>query len=59
LGYERLGSQLHCGCPFDRHGHLVHENFYRILVMRIKIAIGIIAVWWLLQVALFFVRGFE
>jgi hypothetical protein len=52
-----LGSQLHCGCPFDRHGDLVRENFGRILVMRIKIAIGIIAVWWLLQVALFVVKG--
>jgi len=27
--------------------------------MRIKIAIGIIAVWWLLQVALFVLRGLE
>jgi len=27
--------------------------------MKVKIAIGIVAVWWLLQAALFVVRGLE
>jgi hypothetical protein len=57
LGYERLGRIVYrCG-PSGWAGDLVRENFGRILVMRIKIAIGIIAVWWLLQVALIVVKG--
>jgi len=52
-----LGSQLYRGCPACLHGHLVRQGFYLGAVMRIKIAIGIIAVWWLLQVALFVLRG--
>jgi hypothetical protein len=59
LVYEGLGSQLYCGCPPYWSCYLVRQNLYLGSVMRIKIAIGIIAVWWLLQVALFFVRGFE
>jgi hypothetical protein len=54
-----LGSQLYRGCPSYWHGDLVRQNFYHYAVMRIKIAIGIIALWWLLQVALFVLRGFE
>jgi len=54
-----MGRCVYCGGPSCRPGDLVRENFHRILVMRIKIAIGIIAVWWLLQVALFVLRGFE
>jgi hypothetical protein len=37
----------------------VRQGLYPGAVMRIKIAIGIIAVWWLLQVALFVLRGLE
>jgi len=54
-----VGSQLHRGCLGCRHGDLVRQNFYNYAVMRIKIAIGIIAAWWLLQVALLIVRGLE
>jgi hypothetical protein len=57
LAYERLGRIVYrCG-PSCCAGDLVRENFGRILVMRIKIAIGIIAVWWLFQVALIVVKG--
>jgi hypothetical protein len=59
LAYERLGSQLHRGCPSCRHDSLVRQGLYPGAVMRLKIAIGIIAVWWLLQVALFVLRGLE
>jgi hypothetical protein len=59
LVYEGLGSQLHRGCPSCWHDRLVRQGLHPGAVMRIKIAIGIIAVWWLLQVALFVLRGLE
>jgi hypothetical protein len=57
LGYEGLGSQLYSGCPSCWPCHLVRQNLCLGTVMRIKIAIGIVVVWWLLQVALVVVRG--
>ncbi len=54
-----MGSQLHRGCPSCWHDRLVRQGVYPGAVMRLKIAIGIIAVWWLIQVALFVLRGLE
>jgi hypothetical protein len=40
-------------------GGLVRQSLYLGAVMRVKLAIGIVVVWWLLQVALVVVRGLE
>jgi hypothetical protein len=55
--HERLGRQFYRSGPSCWACYLVRQSLYLGAVMMVKLAIGIVVVWWLLQVALVVLRG--